>query len=105
MYAIIEDSGTQIKVEQGSEIRVALRSLGDEQATVKFDKVLLVKPADGPAKIGQPYVDGATVTADILSEEPGDKVRIVKFKRRKTYLRRKGHRQPFLKVKVTDIAG
>ena len=104
MYAIIEDSGTQIKVEEGSEIRVARRELADDQATVTFDKVLLVK-GDGDARIGAPYVEDARVTADIVSEEIGDKVRITKFKRRKGYLRRKGHRQPYLKVKVTGIEG
>jgi large subunit ribosomal protein L21 len=105
MYAIIEDSGTQIKVEEGSEIRVANRDLADDQATVTFDKVLLVKGDDTDAKIGAPYVAEARVTADILSEEIGDKIRITKFKRRKGYLRRKGHRQSYIKVKVTGIEG
>lgn len=105
MYAVIEDSGTQIRVQEGDELRVANRSLGDDQATILFDKVLLLKPDDAAAKVGQPYVDGAKVTADILSEEPGEKVLIVKFKRRKNYIRRNGHRQPYIRVKVTGIEG
>jgi large subunit ribosomal protein L21 len=57
------------------------------------------------AKIGQPYVSGAKVTADILGEKRGPKVRVVKFNRRKNYKRIKGHRQDHLEVKVTAISG
>ncbi len=103
MYAIIEDSGTQIKVQEGDEINVAIRDMPEDVATVVFDKVLLVKADDADASVGQPYVDGAKVTADILEQGRSKKVRIVKFKRRKGYTRRKGHRQDFLKVKVTSI--
>ena len=106
MYAIIEDSGTQIRVREGDEIKVARRELPEDVATVMFDRVLLVGPDEGDkdlAKIGQPLLDGAKVTADILEEGRDRKVRVVKFKRRKGYLRRKGHRQDFLKVKVTSI--
>ena len=107
MYAIIEDSGTQIKVKEGDVIKVALRELANEQATMTFDRVVLVGDDKGEtvAKIGQPYVAGATVTADILGEKRGEKVRIVKFNRRKNYKRTKGHRQDHLEVKVTAIAG
>ena len=104
MYAIIEDSGTQIKVKQGDTIKVALRELGAEQATVTFEKVLLVGDEGGDVKIGQPLVAGAKVVADILGEERGEKVRVVKFNRRKNYKRIKGHRQDHLKVKITEIA-
>jgi len=107
MYAIIEDSGTQIKVKEGDVIKVSLRELSPEQATLTFDKVVLVSTdgAEAAGKIGQPYVAGATVTADILGEKRGEKVRIVKFNRRKNYKRTKGHRQDHLEVKVTGIQG
>lgn len=107
MYAIIEDSGTQIKVKEGDVIKVSLRELAAEQATLTFDKVVLVSTdgSETAGKIGQPYVAGASVTADILGEKRGEKVRIVKFNRRKNYKRTKGHRQDHLEVKVTSIQG
>lgn len=105
MYAIIEDSGQQIKVEAGDTLKVALRELKPEQATITFDKVLLVSKGEGDATIGKPYVAGAKVIADILGEFRGPKVRVTKFIRRKNYKRIKGHRQDHLKVKVTGIEG
>ena len=104
-YAIIEDSGSQIKVSEGDVIKVALRDLPENAATITFDRVLLVGTGEGNARIGEPLLAGATVTADILGEERGEKVRIVKFKRRKNELRRRGHRQDYLKVKITGIQG
>jgi len=104
MYAVIEDSGTQIKVSEGDVIKIALRDLPSDAATVTFDKVLLVSDTEeGGVKIGQPLLQSATVTADVLSQEKTRRVEVVKFKRRKTYTRRKGHRQDYLKVKITSI--
>lgn len=105
MYAIIEDSGTQIKVSEGDEFKVDTRDLPKDAGTLTFDRVLLIAPGsgEGGAKIGQPLVKGASVTADILEEGRDDKVTIIKKKRRKGYQRKKGHRQGFLRVKVTKI--
>ncbi len=104
MYAIIEDSGTQIKVSQGDVVKVAIRDLPADAATVTFDRVLFVSdPEAGKVKIGKPLVPSASVTADVLAEEKTPRVDVVKFKRRKTYTRRKGHRQDYLKVKITEI--
>jgi len=103
MYAIIEDSGTQIKVSEGDVIKVALREMPADVATVTFDRVLAVGGTDDEAKIGQPMLEGAKVTADVLARERDDKIMVTKFKRRKGYLRRKGHRQDYLKVKITSI--
>lgn len=106
MYAIIEDSGTQIKVSEGDVIRVAVRDLPADQATLTFDRVLAIGGVEGQdAKIGAPLVAGATVAADVLAEGRTDKVPVVKFKRRKGYTRRRGHRQDYLQVKVTAIKG
>ncbi len=105
MYAIIEDSGTQIKVSEGDVIKVATRDLPAEAATVTFDRVLMVGGGDGQARIGAPILEGAKVTADILEEGRTKRVEIIKFKRRKTYRRHRSHRQDFLKVKVTSIQG
>ena len=103
MYAVIEDSGTQIKVAQGDVIKVDLRDLPEDSVTLTFDKVLLVSDGEGDAKIGEPYVAGATVEADLLGEERTDKVPVVKFKRRKTYKRMKSHRQSDQSLKITSI--
>jgi len=126
MYAIIEDGGTQIKVSAGAIIKVALRELPPDVATITFDKVLLVGEAPqangpaaatgspetpaasaaappAPAKIGAPYVDGAKVTGDVLAQEKTDRVMAWRYRRRKNVLRRKGHRQSYLKVKITAI--
>ncbi len=105
MNAIIEDSGTQIKVSEGDTIKVDIRDLPEDAASVTFDKVLLLKPSDdADASIGAPYVSGATVTADIVEEGRDKKVEVWKFKRRKNYVRHRGHRQSYLKVKVTAIS-
>ena len=104
MYAIIEDSGSQFKVGKGDIIRVDLRDLAENQTNIEFDRVLLIGGEESAAKIGEPYVSGAKVTAEVLTEVKGDKITIIKFKRRKNYRRKKGHRQRFLRVKVTDIA-
>ncbi len=105
MYAIIEDSGTQIKVSEGDVIKVAIRDMGDDVATLTFDKVLLVGDTENAdaLKIGAPLLDGAKVTADVLGRDRTDKVSVVKFKRRKTYKRNKSHRQDYLSVKITGI--
>ncbi|MHC4994705.1 MAG: 50S ribosomal protein L21 [Planctomycetota bacterium] len=100
MYAIIADSGSQYKVQEGDVIRVDLRDVADDQTSIDFDRVLMVGGSDAPA-IGAPYVDGAKVSAEIIDEEKADKVMVVKFKRRKGYRRRNGHRQRYLKVKIT----
>jgi len=106
VYAIIEDSGTQVKVQVGDEVELDTRVLEGDAKTLTFDKVLVIGTTDGkPAKIGLPYLKGATVTADVLGEVMGDKLRIGKYKRRKGYRRQAGHRQDYLAVKITDIKG
>lgn len=104
MYAIIEDSGTQIRVEPGDLVDVDLRKLGEKAKTVTFDRVLVAGDGEKAADIGTPYLDGAKVTADIVEEVKGRKIDVVKFKRRKGYLRKQGHRQRSLRVKIKDIS-
>ena len=103
MYAVIEDSGTQIKVSEGDEILLDVRDLSDDQAELELNRVLLVSDGAGHTQIGSPLVEGATVVADILEEGRGEKIEVWKFKRRKTYTRHRGHRQNYLKVKITSI--
>ena len=104
MYAIIEDSGTQFKVTSGDRIRID-RALGEGDKTVTFDRVLLVAGGEGNAKPkpGNPLVGGATVTADVIGPVKGPKLVIQKYKRRKGYDRKVGHRQHYTEVKITGI--
>lgn len=103
MYAIIEDSGSQIKASVGAVLMVDLRDLPESASTVTFDRVLLIAK-DANAKVGTPYIAGASVVADVLEREfKGEKLDIIKFKRRKGYRKKIGHRQRYMKVKVTAI--
>ena len=104
MYAIIEDSGTQIRVSSGDVIDIDLRELDEDQKTICFERVLLLGgEEEDEAVIGRPYVDGATVTAEVLDQVKGDKIDVIKYKRRKGYRRKQGHRQNYLRVKITDV--
>jgi large subunit ribosomal protein L21 len=102
MYAVIATGGKQYRVSEGTVVRIEKLDAA-EGADVEFDKVLLVGQGADVA-IGAPYVAGARVTATIQAHGKGDKVRIVKFRRRKHYLRQKGHRQQYTEVKVTGIS-
>ncbi len=104
MYAIIEDSGTQIRVAPGDVVDVDPRDLADDAKSVTFDRVLAVGSDDGPATIGTPYVDSAAVTAEVVEEIRDRKIDVIKFKRRKGYRRQRGHRQRYLRVKITEIS-
>ena len=106
MYAIIEDSGTQIKVTPGEIVDVDLRRDTPETGgTIDFDRVLMIGDVldDAPARVGTPYVDGASVTAEVLGEIKGEKLVVFKFKRRKGYRRKQGHRQRYLRVRINQI--
>ena len=100
MYAIFETGGKQIKVEEGQEIYVEKL---DENAgeTVTFDKVLFV--GGDNVQIGTPYVDGATVTAKVEKHGRQKKINVIKFKPKKNYSRKQGHRQPYTKLVVEKI--
>ena len=108
MYAIIEESGGQRKVTQDETILIDLHD-GGEAATgdaITFDKVLVVGDAGGSAKLGTPYVSGAQVTGEVVDPTVmGDKVHIYKFKPKKGYRRKTGHRQRYTAVKITSIKG
>ncbi|MCC6322313.1 MAG: 50S ribosomal protein L21 [Phycisphaerales bacterium] len=109
MYAIIEESGGQRKVESGDVILVDLLDAGSAAPgkKVNFDKVLLVGGQDGAAvKIGQPYVSGASVAAEVVEGVvQGEKLRIQYFQAKKNSRRRTGHRQRYTRVKITSING
>jgi len=104
MYAIIEDSGTQIMVHKDDVIDIDLRKIPEGSTTVTFDKVLAVGTQDGKAaRIGSPYLAKATVTAEVVGGT-SEKTTLNKYSRRKGYRRHKGHTQKRVQVRVTDIA-
>ena len=101
MYAVIESGGKQHRVEEGEVLKLEKldASTGD---SINFDKVLMIGEGAG-VKIGKPYVEGS-VTAEVISHGRGDKVSIIKFRRRKHSMKRQGHRQWFTEVKITGIS-
>lgn len=101
MYAIVEDSGAQLRVEKGQELQIDCRDAATG-TTVTFDRVLLVADEKG-VRIGRPVVEGAKVTAEVLGESKGPKLEVFKLRRRKNSRRHTGHRQGYLTVRVTAI--
>ncbi len=102
MYAIIEDSGSQIKVAKGDVLQLDHRPV-DDGAEIVFDRVLLTSDAAGQATLGRPYIEGASVRGKVLRHELGEKLDVYKFTRRTGYRRKTGHRQPYIAVEITDI--
>ena len=102
MYAVIKTGGKQYKVSKGDILRIEKlpKQVGE---SVTFADVLLV--GGDAIKIGTPTVAGAKVEAKVMSQEKGKKVVIFKFRRRKNYRRKQGHRQPFTTIEVTSITG
>jgi large subunit ribosomal protein L21 len=100
MYAVIKTGGKQYKVAQGDKLRVEklTANVGD---TVTFDEVLLV--GGDAIKIGAPLVAGAKVEAKVVAQDREKKIIVFKFRRRKNYRRKNGHRQPFTALEITGI--
>jgi large subunit ribosomal protein L21 len=103
MYAVIATGGKQYRVSEGSVLRIE-KLEAEAGADVEFGQVLLVGQGE-QIKVGTPFLDGGKVVATVQGHGKGDKVRIVKFRRRKHYLRQGNHRQPYTEVKVTSIVG
>jgi len=101
MYAIIEEGGKQHKVTSGDLLLID-REVNPDEKTVTFDRVLLVG-GEGQPKVGAPAVAGASVSADVLGPVKGPKIDIQKYKRRKGYHKKQGHRQHYIQVRVTGI--
>ncbi len=103
MYAVIETGGKQYKVKAGDVLKVEKLNLkaGDE---VVFDKVLFVKSETG-LKVGNPYIDGLKVKAEVIDEVKDDKVLVYRPASKKAVRRLRGHRQWYTKVKVKEIIG
>ena len=103
MYAVIVTGGKQYRVSEGSVLKIE-KLEAEAGAQVEFDNVLLVANGD-KVTLGTPKIAGAKVTASVQSHGKTDKVSIVKFRRRKHYLRQGTHRQQYTEIKVTGIAG
>jgi large subunit ribosomal protein L21 len=103
MYAVIVTGGKQYRVSEGSVLKVE-KLEAEAGANIEFDNVLLVANGD-KVTLGTPKVAGAKVTGTVQKHGKSDKVRIVKFRRRKHYLRQGTHRQQYTEIKVTSIAG
>ena len=101
MYAIFQSGGKQHRVSEGQTLRLEKLDV-ETGATVEFDKVLLVANGEEIA-VGAPLVEGGKVTAEVVQHGRGDKVKIVKFRRRKHSRKQAGHRQWFTEVKITGI--
>ena len=101
MYAIIEESGQQFRVEEGQVLQIDHRK-AEPGAKLTFERVLLVADEKG-ARVGKPLVKGAKVTAEVVGPSQGPKLEAVQVRRRKSSRRHIGHRQPYLTVRVTGI--
>ncbi|WP_072469577.1 50S ribosomal protein L21 [Urinicoccus massiliensis] len=101
MYAVIETGGKQYKVQEGDKLRVEKldAQVGD---TVTFDKVLFL--GGDEVKVGRPYVEGAKVEAKVLEQNKAKKVIVYKFKAKKNYRNKRGHRQPYTFIEIGTIA-
>jgi len=101
MYAIIEDHGRQYTVREGDVLDIDLKD-ATEQESITFDRVLMVR-GDSDVKVGAPTVAGAKVVATVVGEIKGEKLVIRKYKRRKNYRRKQGHRQRYTRVRIDSI--
>ena len=101
MYAVIVTGGKQYRVMQGEVLRVELLD-AEVDSTVRFEQVLMVGEGEG-VKVGTPTIAGASVSAKVRTHGRADKVRIVKFRRRKHHRKQMGHRQHYTEVEITGI--
>ena len=103
MYAILETGGKQYRVAEGDIITVE-KLQGEPGDVIEFDKVLLLSD-DNDVKVGTPYLDGTKVFGEIVESGKGKKVIVYKYKSKKDYRKKQGHRQPFTAVEITSLTG
>jgi large subunit ribosomal protein L21 len=101
MYAVIKTGGKQYRVAQGDTLKVEKLEAG-EGDSVEFDQVLMVGEGED-VKVGTPYLESGKVTATVIDHGRHDKIRIIKFKRRKNHRKQMGHRQYFTQIEITGI--
>lgn len=103
MYAVIETGGKQYRVQEGDVLTVEKLNVEAGQK-VEFDRVLVLA-GEGDLKVGAPYVEGAKVTGEVVENGKGKKVVIFKYKAKKDYRKKQGHRQPYTMVKIESLGG
>ena len=101
MYAVFKTGGKQYRASTGDVLKVE-KIEAEKGATLELDQVLMVGEGED-VKIGTPYLEGGKVTATVIDQGRGKKIKIIKFKRRKNYRRQMGHRQYFTQIEITGI--
>jgi large subunit ribosomal protein L21 len=101
MYAVFKTGGKQYRASTGDVIKVE-KIEAEKGATIELDQVLMVGEGED-VKVGTPFLEGGKVTATVLDQGRGDKITVIKFKRRKNYRRKMGHRQYFTQIEITGI--
>lgn len=103
MYAIIETGGKQYRVQNGDVLFVEKLNAAEEES-IQFEKVIAVSNEDGALTVGKPYVEGAVVSGKVLKNGKGKKITVFTYKPKKSCSRKLGHRQPYTKVQIENIA-
>lgn len=103
MYAVFKTGGKQYKAAPGDVVQVEKLD-AESGSSVELDEVLMVADGDD-IRVGTPTIDGGKVIAEVVSHGRGEKVRILKFRRRKHHMKRMGHRQHYTEIKITGIEG
>ena len=101
MYAVIKTGGKQYRVKEGDIVTIE-KLTAEVGAKIDFDEVLMVGEGEG-AKFGTPLVSVSKVSGEVVEHGRGDKIRVIKFRRRKHHMKQQGHRQYFTKVKITSV--
>ena len=101
MYSVFKTGGKQYRASTGDVIKVE-KIEAEKGATIELDQVLMVGEGED-VKVGTPFLEGGKVTATVLDQGRGDKITVIKFKRRKNYRRKMGHRQYFTQIEITSI--
>lgn len=103
MYAIIETGGKQYRVSEGDVLKVEKLNV-EAGEKLKLEKVMLIA-SEGNVKVGEPILQGASVSIEVIEHGRGKKIRVFKYKRRKKYRKTQGHRQSYTKIKIEKIEG
>jgi len=104
VYAVIQTGGKQYRVSEGNILKIE-KLAAEAGEKLVIDQVLMLNDENGNVKIGNPLVNDAKVTVEVIEQGKGKKITVFKYKRRKNYRKKQGHRQPYTKIKVEKIEG
>lgn len=102
MYAIIRDRGMQYRVEQGQVLTIDLIEAAEAGSQIELGEVLYIGDGD-TVRVGSPVISGALVRAEVIGEQKGEKIIVFRYRNKKRYRRRTGHRQRYTKIKISEI--